>query len=81
MPISKKQVVIQYVNERGTTVEKTVVPKRTWFGSTLEFPEKQWFLHTADFEIPLQHVVSWTPLIQPKQSKPTLHTGVGFDLV
>lgn len=43
-------VTLTYTNYRGETSERTIVPKRIWFGATEWHPEPQWLLTDFDFE-------------------------------
>ena len=41
---------ITYTNYRGETAERTITPKRTWFGISDWHPEPQWFLTAFDHD-------------------------------
>ena len=43
-------VTLTYTNWRGETAERTITPKRIWFGSTDWHPEPQWLLTAFDAE-------------------------------
>ena len=43
-------VTLTYTNWRGETAERTITPKRVWFGSTDWHPEPQWLLTAFDAE-------------------------------
>lgn len=43
-------VTLTYTNWRGETAERTITPKRIWFGSTYWHPEPQWLLTAFDAE-------------------------------
>lgn len=43
-------VTLTYTNWRGETSERTISPRRMWFGSTEWHPEPQWLLSAIDTE-------------------------------
>ena len=43
-------VTLTYTNWRGETTQRTIVPRRVWFGSTDWHPRRQWLLTALDTE-------------------------------
>ena len=48
MGLGKKCVEILYLNHRGETATRTIIPRKVWFGSTKWHEDKQWLLHAFD---------------------------------
>lgn len=42
--MSGEPVTLTYRNWRGEVAERTIIPRRVWFGSTEWHPEPQWLL-------------------------------------
>lgn len=49
-PEPQAPITLTYTNWRGETAERTIVPKRVWFGVTEWHPEPQWLLRAFDVE-------------------------------
>lgn len=49
-PMSGGPVTLTYRNWRGEVAERTIIPRRVWFGSTDWHPEPQWLLTAWDAE-------------------------------
>ena len=44
----QKPITLRYTNWHGETAERTILPRRVWFGSTEWHTEPQWFLEAHD---------------------------------
>lgn len=49
-PVVDQPVTVTYTNWRGETAQRTIIPRRVWFGSTDWHPEPQWLLTALDVE-------------------------------
>ena len=49
-PVRGEPVTLTYTNWRGETAERTIIPRRVWWGSTEWHPEPQWLLTAIDVE-------------------------------
>ncbi len=47
---ARETAKILYLNYKGETAVRTILPHRVWFGSTQWHPEPQWFLKAWDMD-------------------------------
>lgn len=48
--MSNPPITLTYTNHRGETAQRTIIPKRLWFGSSEWHPEPQWLLTALDVD-------------------------------
>jgi predicted DNA-binding transcriptional regulator YafY len=59
---SGKVVEFTYLNYRGVTEIRRIVPIRIWFGSNEWHPRKQWFVHGWCFERMAARDFAWADI-------------------
>lgn len=68
LPQPETAVVFTYKNYKGEVATRTVIPSRTYFGSTSFHPEPQWLLEAWDLDkdeprtFAHKDISGWTPL-------------------